>query len=507
MPGMQEAFELAAHGWRVHPLYALTEQGVCTCAKGPACTSPGKHPRVHAWNKAATTEEDVIADWWEKWPKSNVGVVMGPTSGIVDLEADDEEAEQFILELFKGYEIVTPTFKSSRGTHRLFKFTTDLPNSDKAHWRLKSGINLDFKIGNNDKGTYCVFPPSRHASGAVYRWVIHPDDCDVAEIPPEVIARLHVLATEGDLTVREGKRRPKEHWDRILGGVTEGERNESAASLIGKIVSSYNNPEDRSQQQLMWSFISLWNAQNNNPPLEESELRTTFESVLSRHIATQTAKPFTRSRNSDGEGKEDNPAEGWKLVRVDADPSYYKLFSPRWEGYIHLTSAQLMSWQQLRLQALEQKCVGLEPSFKKFWDGTKQTPSAFAYLMDHVVREKATFDERLENVLAHRIYEQLQSAPDADDPIASGRAVRIDGVVWFKWSYLRDYDRFIAEHEREAIRILKSVCARTDRVRRFNGEQHRFKTLTPDGMEQLKNLAFYGVEIDEREPEPVSVGR
>lgn len=494
MPGMQEAFELAARGWRVHPLFALTEQGVCTCPKKAACTSPGKHPHIKAWDKAATIDEEVIAGWWERWPKSNVAVVMGPSSGIIDLEADNDEAEQFLIELFKGYEIITPTFKSSRGTHRLFKYTSDLPNSEKAHWRLKPDLELDFKIGNG-KGTYCVFPPSRHASGAVYQWVFHPDDCDVAEIPPEVIARLHVLATEGDLKVTEGKRRPQEHWNKIASGVSEGGRNESAASFAGKMIASIANPEDRSQQELTWQNILNWNYRNT-PPLDEGELRTTFDSILNRHIASMQQGHFTQRKSIPDEK---NPAEGWHLVRVDADPPYYKLYSPLWDDFVRLNDNELLSSHHIRLEAQKQKCYGLEPSFKKFWDGTKQTVSAYRYLMDRVAREKATFDERLENVLSHRVYERLQAAMEAESPQANGRPVRIDDVIWFQLSYLRDFDKFLADNEREVVKILKSVCDSRERVKRMSGGQYRFKTLSSAGMQKLKQLAFYGAEIDEDE--------
>jgi hypothetical protein len=275
---------LASHGWRVHPLQPRS-----------------KFPRLNAWQNAASTDEEVITTWWEKWPKANVGVVMGPDSGIIDLECDSPEAETFLAELFRGHEhaLDTATFRSSRGTHRLFKYTDELPNSDKANWRLP-GIDIDFKIGNGGKGSYCVFPPSVHESGAVYRWTKHPDDYGVKELPLQVVSRLHTLATEGTLQVQESKRRPQEHWDRIFAGVGEGERNEAAASLIGKFVAAMSDPSDPKQQKAQYTLIQAWN-QLNSPPLSEDELRRTFRSIVERHCRNDhfDESPDSKSDSAD----------------------------------------------------------------------------------------------------------------------------------------------------------------------------------------------------------------
>eukprot|EP00456_Euglypha_rotunda_P088542 TRINITY_DN907_c0_g1_i6.p1 TRINITY_DN907_c0_g1~~TRINITY_DN907_c0_g1_i6.p1 ORF type:complete len:167 (+),score=29.29 TRINITY_DN907_c0_g1_i6:1411-1911(+) len=54
------AIEYAERGWRVVPLHGHD-----------------KRPRVKAWQNAATDDAEVIEGWWQRWPDSNVGIVLG----------------------------------------------------------------------------------------------------------------------------------------------------------------------------------------------------------------------------------------------------------------------------------------------------------------------------------------------------------------------------------------------------------------------------------------------
>jgi hypothetical protein len=88
MEMVDAALEYAAHRISIIPLHTPTSIG-CSCAKGPTCFSPGKHPRV-PWqphqDHRATPEE--IRAWWTRWPAANVGIVTGMISRVCVVDID-----------------------------------------------------------------------------------------------------------------------------------------------------------------------------------------------------------------------------------------------------------------------------------------------------------------------------------------------------------------------------------------------------------------------------------
>jgi hypothetical protein len=150
------AMEYRLHwGWSPVVVHSAID-GRCSCADGAMCKSAGKHPRFDDWHLLNPTEDE-IAEWFRQFPGTNVGVVLGPHSGIVDFETDDETGEQWLLDLFDGNLPIVPTFQSRKGKHRLFQFRADLPQ--KGHKGINDGQGegrvriADLKLGN---GTHRV---------------------------------------------------------------------------------------------------------------------------------------------------------------------------------------------------------------------------------------------------------------------------------------------------------------------------------------------------------------
>ncbi len=271
---LDAALRYAEAGWRVVPLHARD-----------------KRPHPKAWQKAATCDEEVITDWWDRWPDANLGVALGRDSGIIDIECDSPAAEKLYIELWGGNPPVTPTYEGSRGKHRLFKWSVDLPHADKAVFKIGLENALEFRTGNGDLGAQSVFPPSIHPTGAVYTWLVSPDECDIAELDAEFFARLSVYTSEGTLEApAEGySRKPKEHWEKIAQGVSDGYRREAGASYIGKLLGGLADPFDKSMIAAIWELIVAWN-ERNTPPWTKEKLRQNFDSILSRHQRSWTLK-------------------------------------------------------------------------------------------------------------------------------------------------------------------------------------------------------------------------
>jgi hypothetical protein len=152
----------ASKGWRVLPLHSVTADGRCTCRRNCG-KSVGKHPRIAGGFKAATTDVGQIEGWWRKWPYANIGIATGGPSGIIVLDVDGPKALAILRALEVSHEPLprTLTVKTARGWHYYFKH----PHPDLIV-RCSASGGLDLR----GDGGYVVAPPSRHASGHIYRW-------------------------------------------------------------------------------------------------------------------------------------------------------------------------------------------------------------------------------------------------------------------------------------------------------------------------------------------------
>jgi putative DNA primase/helicase len=195
-------------GWKVFPLWWVTETWTCACPKGrlseddpnfcgrradgEVIGSPGKHPLHHlAPNgvKNATDDEETVAGWWQLYPHANIGLPADANGlAILDIDTDKGGAESFAkltayLEaqgrpLPQTLSVIT----GSGGRHLFFK----APEGG-----IKSGSNV---LGPNmpgidtrGRGGYVVAAPSNHAKGGTYTWENFL--CDEADWP-DIMAQL-----------------------------------------------------------------------------------------------------------------------------------------------------------------------------------------------------------------------------------------------------------------------------------------------------------------------------
>lgn len=217
----------ARRGWRVVILHGSAD-GVCTCRKGGDCPSPAKHPRLSRWHEQATSDENELEQLFAKFPSSNVGVRLGPTSGLVDVEFDDDEGEATANRLLNG--MATPTYESHRSTHRLFRF----PESLSIPSAVVKAQGLELRFGVESKGSQSVFPPSVHASGVRYEWLagLSPADVELASFPECLVELLtQPQASDSgslDFVMSDGDNDLRTHP-----GASQGERNATLCRLVG----------------------------------------------------------------------------------------------------------------------------------------------------------------------------------------------------------------------------------------------------------------------------------
>lgn len=154
------AVEYAQRGWPVLPLHTAGD-GRCSCGND-ACPSPAKHPRVPHGLKEATANPTQVAQWWKRWPDANIGLRTGDAFDVLDI--DGQEGAQAMANLYGEHgelpESCPAAATGGGGIHLLFA-PTGLGN------RAALVPHVDWR----GAGGYIVAPPSRHASGADYRWI------------------------------------------------------------------------------------------------------------------------------------------------------------------------------------------------------------------------------------------------------------------------------------------------------------------------------------------------
>lgn len=167
---------LCRHGIRIFP--------VGFRSKAPEQT-------VKHWNEDATNDINQFA---RMVPSGlfNIGMVFGPSSGVMDIEPDSPAAYMAIEALMKENGVQTLAYRSRRGIHRIFRWDDRLSHLGN---NPKTPDKLECRLGSVDKSFYSVCPPSVHQdTGEHYEWLpgCAPWEISPAELPQNVVD--HFLA-------------------------------------------------------------------------------------------------------------------------------------------------------------------------------------------------------------------------------------------------------------------------------------------------------------------------
>jgi hypothetical protein len=476
------ALEYARYGWQVVPIKPRD-----------------KRPFLDDWPARATSDAAVVVEFWEQTPEANVGILLGERSGIIDFEGDGPDAEKTLLAVFGGEPPITPTYKSSRGKHRLFHFRDDLPGQGKNHFKVG---DLEIRTGYGGMAAQSVFPPSHHPDGGRYEWLVPPTDCPPAVISDAVQAWLWNWFDEPTEALQENKRARRD-WEKVAAGTVEGERNETLASFAGKLFSDLADPFDNGAVGRLFRLMQAWN-ERNRPPMPDDEVKKTFESILSRH------RQKTASLNANEHFEKDKPTtapDDWRLEIVESRPRKYRLYSPLWaeqtlHGYIEIHSGHLQWPAKIRQEALEQADVWIDPTrFDRRWLGGKGVESLGRQLVQSAEHIAAGPEERRDVVVAEAVLQCLEHARVAVDnngPDHRGRPVRMeDGAIWFQvGAVLEDVGYTLSKIKHgEVVEVLKNAGARNDVVW-LGGRSKRFKVLDREGLRSLRMAAEIAEHVE-----------
>ncbi|MBM7867324.1 AAA family ATPase [Heliobacterium gestii] len=316
---LASAIRYARRGWKVLPLhwpeFDEQEKVRCSCTNGYECSSPGKHPLVSKWTEVATTDEETIRKWWSTWPKANVGIATGKTSGILVLDVDRESGGLCTIQELKNKHGELPeTVRSTTGNlgrHYLFTY------QEGQDIRNRVGFLPGLDIRSN--GGMIVAPPSTHASGREYEWKIGPEQ-GLLQVPEWLLSLMEtrekkpIEQPQKEVTTNSPSDTQTDNVSIISGG-----RNTHLTSLAGTM-----RRRGMSEPAMLQALLEE-NKLKCKPPLPEKEVRTIAKSVGRYEPETNRKQSLSTVLMSDVEAID----EKWlwnpyiplgKLTLIEGDP-------------------------------------------------------------------------------------------------------------------------------------------------------------------------------------------
>lgn len=158
---LEYALRYLALGWT--PLALCGPE--CRVHHRKRCPTPGKVPLGQwKWLQTKKPSEWDVRRWWRDAPASNVGLIMGPASGLVAVDIDGNERGMALLEARSRGEVGDALcFSTARGIRLLYAFDPRVSNATVE----EGGGRLEVLA----TGRQTVAPPSLHETGHVYTWL------------------------------------------------------------------------------------------------------------------------------------------------------------------------------------------------------------------------------------------------------------------------------------------------------------------------------------------------
>lgn len=226
----------------------------------------GKTCLLPSWTEFQTRKptKEEVENWFFELNPTGIAIITGKISEIIvfDVEAN-EDVNQFDLPK-------TLTAKTGGGGwHYYFKYPND-KTIKSANFRQSMNIEADLK----SDGGYVVAPSSQHKSGNRYKWITDFENTQLAEIPDWLIQE------------SEQKQPTSKDWDRIIEGVSEGERHTNATSIAGKLLRHLPIEEWKS---VVAPLMKTWN-ERNDPPLPMNELVQIVDSLAQKEAMARETR-------------------------------------------------------------------------------------------------------------------------------------------------------------------------------------------------------------------------
>lgn len=534
-------------------LYGMTEDGRCTCGNpdhrvgGPAELQCGKHPRGKDWANRAATTEDEILEWLEEGTPFNIGAVLGPRSGIIDMEWDDEKAKAY-AETLGLTTVETPTYISGRSEHRLFLWDDRLSECNAV---VHPG-GLEVRLGTGLKSSQSVLPPSWHWSGVQYRWKpgFSMEDLPFAPLPDVL---LRAIVNDADLGAGQRSASAVSSRAVLHGDVGKGSRHPSLLSYVTRKVFGHPKYLRDSVQADMLVEIELVNERRCKPPKTSDEVRAMFYSVVEYRRRMEARGEETPEDDDEIEkvaakieekgneaqqvpvsgyslhGLKWAPVDGWpagewlpgdwSIQVVHGDPAEIVLRVPAWKntpckGKVAFSFADFRSAKLVAAKVFEATRRVILDGDGKLWqivwrgqEGNSKRPR-LAGLIEKLLLAKQKADDvhvgaaslRYATLAAYLLEALARAKPPSEEkpePEKSGRPRWVTSrELWLGWS--KTWEEIGRAHDvaaGERVRIKRMLLDRlgvedfVERRHTFGGHKQSYVVLTPEWIEAIQQLA------------------
>lgn len=283
---LEAALDYQSRGWSVLPLCPHDHVAVGR-RHGKECNSPGKvpffpHTQSTVWGEyqSRRADADEVRGWFKAQANLNVGVALGPVSGLVGIDIDSDAGELMLEAMADGD--LPPTLEYRTGNGRRLIYA--LPDGVEFRIRQRRDGQKE-AIRFMGHGSQIVMPPSKHKDGPVYKWVFNrsPDDIAAAPAPAWL---LHV----GAQAKREEGAPPTDSEV-----IPDGGRNNYLTRLAGAM-----RRQGADYETIADALVSL-NSRRCDPPLDEHEVRGVAKSVCRYQPSPDMPTPTFGTVQTDGE--------------------------------------------------------------------------------------------------------------------------------------------------------------------------------------------------------------
>ncbi len=249
-------------------------------------TTPGiKGPPKVSWKeyqkKKPTVEE--VKEWWRKCPDSGVAIVTGKINDLITLDIDPRHGG---LETIRDKEIPkTGTVRTGGGgLHYYFKY----PELDEVQNFTGDNVGLPGIDLRGDGGIIYV-PPQIHPSGNKYKFEegLAPWEVRLAPAPTWLldVIKKHSVGSNNNSKSKNSKVDFGQKWQ----GANAGNRNNTCASLAGKLAHSGASQEEATAILIEWNKNNT--DSNGNPnPLPQAEVVKTVSNIYLLHQQSNNKK-------------------------------------------------------------------------------------------------------------------------------------------------------------------------------------------------------------------------
>lgn len=237
---------LASFGWPVFPVNPNT-----------------KAPLITGWQNRATSNWSGVAELFKDYPSAAIGLVTGQKSGLVVIDIDERKNFSGLQNYKNAGHKLPPTITASTpsgGIHLFFKApSVEVPNSVS---KLVEGVDI------RGDGGYVIAPPSTTKWGK-YSW-----ECSyqIFQQGPLPLPEKFYLPVGHKKPFKGSSGTQGSVSSRLLDPVLEGNRNDEITKRIGFLLAKYDAVHS-------WEMAKMINQECCLPPLGETELSNTFNSI------------------------------------------------------------------------------------------------------------------------------------------------------------------------------------------------------------------------------------